>query len=69
MNHLEAASLFLRMDVHINQQDINGNIALHYAVKAKNISMIQKLIKYGADNTIENNENESILWTCKIFWW
>jgi len=59
MNHIKAANILLSKGIQVNQQDVTGNTALHYAVKSKNIEMIQKLIEYDADCNILNNDKES----------
>ncbi|OHS93555.1 cardiac ankyrin repeat protein [Tritrichomonas foetus] len=43
-------------EININNQDINGDTALHYAVKCKNIEIIKKLLQhFNIDTSIENN--------------
>jgi len=45
--------------VNINQQDIQGNTALHYAVQLSNEKMVNSLAFAGADINICNKDGES----------
>ena len=49
----------LNMGLDPNIQDINGNTALHYAVKYNQIRIIKKLIQNGADKNILNKNKVS----------
>lgn len=46
----------LLLDCNINEKDRKGNTPLHYAVKGGNIKLAKKLILFGADKSIRNNE-------------
>ena len=48
-------NLFL-LGCNINEKDKKGNTPLHYAVIGGNIKLVKKLILFGADKTIRNNE-------------
>lgn len=61
INRHDVVSLLLKTNININQQDDNGNTALHYAIQNKNIPMIYDLVNRGADTNIENNEGETAL--------
>jgi len=56
-------SLFelLQRGINVNQQDILGNTALHYAVMTKNKFYIKQLLSNQADVHIKNNEGKSPL--------
>lgn len=45
----------------IDIKDIFGNTALHYAVILNNINIVKKLISFGSDSLITNNEDENVL--------
>ncbi|OUM58984.1 hypothetical protein PIROE2DRAFT_64068 [Piromyces sp. E2] len=61
MYNNKAADLLIKRDINFNQQDNTGNTALHYAVKNRNIPLINNLIGNGASYSIKNNENETAL--------
>ena len=44
------------LNCNINEKDKKGNTPLHYAVVGGNIKLVKKLILFGADKTIRNNE-------------
>ncbi|OUM59850.1 hypothetical protein PIROE2DRAFT_30584, partial [Piromyces sp. E2] len=53
--------VFLEYHANINQQDIHGNTALHYAVQMNILDIINDLTYSQANITIKNNEGHSIL--------
>jgi len=59
--NLYSVEYLLKCSININQQDILGNTALHYAVSLKNKAIIEKLIMSKADIDIKNNEKKSPL--------
>lgn len=58
--HLDAAALILSLpQTDVNARDEYDNTALHHAVSAKDIPMINLLLKHGADHSLENRDRLS----------
>lgn len=62
MDHLRAVDLLLDMGMDINSRGHMGNTALHYAaVFGFDASVYKKLLERGADESLENDANETAL--------
>ena len=55
----EITNTLLTLDCKINNEDNNGNIPLHFAVKGGDISIAKKLILYGSDKNKLNKKKLS----------
>ncbi|ORX83059.1 ankyrin [Anaeromyces robustus] len=55
-NDLELLKYLISQKLDINRQDKNGHSPLIYAIKRRNISIIQCLIEHGADIQLVNNQ-------------
>jgi len=53
------ADNLLLLGCNLNEKDKFGNTPLHYAVKGGNIKLTKKLILFGAEKSVKNNENLS----------
>lgn len=54
--NLDMLKEVLKHDIDLNQQDAQGNTALHYAVMTKNYEKLKLLLQKGADPTIQNKK-------------
>jgi len=52
-------NFLLEKQIDVNIQDPHGETALHYVVVTDEYSVIEELLKNGADIYIKNNENET----------
>ncbi|OUS00166.1 hypothetical protein A9Q84_03005 [Halobacteriovorax marinus] len=57
--HLEVAKLLLNGKAKINQQDLDGNTALHYASSEGFIKLVELLKAKGASLTLRNQKNQT----------
>ncbi|XP_053666097.1 uncharacterized protein LOC128715241 [Anopheles marshallii] len=55
---LELASLLLKREIRVDQQDAQGNTALHNAFERMQWEMVDFLIENGANVSIRNNSNK-----------
>lgn len=53
----KTVKLLLNLGLDINQQNYDGNTALHYAKDMKNWKMVDLLIENNANENIANNNN------------
>lgn len=51
--------ILLNNDININAVNKKGDTSLHEAVKCKHVHYIEKLLKWKADLSIKNNENQT----------
>jgi len=59
-NNYKSVETLLNQDhINVNNQDKNGNTALHYAIQCRNPQMIQKLIECGANVQLKNSNDQS----------
>ncbi|KAJ2722433.1 hypothetical protein GGI07_003331 [Coemansia sp. Benny D115] len=66
LGNLKAIMAFLRGGINIDHQNkMNGWTALHWACARNNISVIELLIRAGANLSIENNKGERPIDVCK----
>ena len=56
-----AVQTLLENGVDANAKNINGDTALHLAARAGNVMVAQVLLKKGADTTIMNKGEETVL--------
>ena len=47
--HTEVALLLIQRDCDVNKRDSKGNLPLHYAVRHKNICVIESLLNAGKE--------------------
>lgn len=59
LGNLNSALELIKNSIDINQQDILGNTALHYAVYLKKVDIIKELIKQSIDIKIKNNNGKT----------
>lgn len=57
---IEMVQELLKQKIDINQKDIDGNTALHYALRNANYEVIEALFKAGIDINTTNNKFENI---------
>jgi len=62
-NQYESVEILLDnwANVNLNNQDANGNTALHYAVQCRNPQIVQKLVEKGANEQLKNFKDQSPL--------
>lgn len=57
---IDMVNFLLNQKIDINQKDIDGNTALHYALRNGNYEVIESLFKAGIDINASNNKFENI---------
>lgn len=53
-NNYDNAKLLLKYQANPNAKDSSDNTPMHFAVAAKNLSMVRMLDEYGANATMKN---------------
>lgn len=56
--HIPTINYFLSLGAHIDEQDVNGDTALHHAVEAKKVEAVQLLLQKGASKNLHNKEGK-----------
>ena len=53
------ANFLIEHDMPLNEQDIEGNTALHLAADSGDLSIVENLLAHGASKEISNNQGET----------
>lgn len=57
--HLNAMRTAIGLGVSVMQQDHENNVAIHYAVRARSLAVVEELIKHYDTLTIRNDDNQT----------